>query len=98
MVLDVRALPLAAGRPGFGFRQAAPPQDQPPQSTPSSTGPIIATVFGAALFGYFLVRSSSEAEDKATARETKDELADFALLAVSVTLLGTGTFMLVAGQ
>lgn len=98
LVLDLSALPLAAGRPGLGFRQAAAPQDEPSESTPGSTGPIIATVLGAVLFGYFLVRSSGDAEDQVIVRDTKDELADFTLFAVSLTLLGAGTFMLVAGH
>ena len=98
LVLDASALPLTTWRSARGFQEAAAPQAEPPQGTPSSTGPIIATVLGAALFGYFLARGSGEAEDQVAARETKDELVDFTLFAVSVTLLGTGTFMLVAGQ
>ena len=87
-----------AGGVWVGRQDQPADQDAVSAGGRSRLGSILVTAAGAALFGYFLARGSQEVEDQQKARDTKQEIGDFTLFAGAVTLLGTGTVMLLTGS
>ena|GEM_PF-5074914 len=73
-------------------------EDSEPQQSQSIVGPVIAAVIGGVLFGYFLKRNAGSSGGQVTTRDTQSEMIDYALLAGSVSILGTGLVMIVADR
>ena len=75
-----------------------PTEDSESQQSQGIVGPVIASVIGGVLFGYFLKRNAGSSGGQVTTRDTQAEMIDYALLAGSVSILGTGLVMLVADR
>ena len=75
-----------------------PTEDSESQQSQRIVGPVIAAVIGGVLFGYFLKRNAGSSGGQVTTRDTQAEMIDYALLAGSVSILGTGLVMLVSDR
>ena len=94
-------LPSAPWNRQFFFAQEGstqPTENSESQQSQRIVGPVIASVIGGVLFGYFLKRNVGSSGGQVTTRDTKAEMIDYALLAGSVSILGTGIVMLVSDR
>jgi hypothetical protein len=75
-----------------------PTEDSESQQSQRIVGPVIASVIGGVLFGYFLKRNAGSSGGQVTTRDTKAEMMDYALFAGSVSILGAGLVMLMSDR
>ena len=74
--------------------------DRPPPASGGrrKAGAMVALMVGVGLFGFFLTRGPKKIDEMIELRGERSEIADFTLFAGAVTLIGTGTVMLLAGS